>query len=414
MKIFKQLLIAAALCATCAGSAQAQTEVLFTGSTAYRANTMNAILHQLAGNPFTYAYSAATLGASNFAIFHGTISGNAVTVKCTWTGSEGGVQTVSAQVNVLCYNDNVVGTAGGTPSVGTPVLGGNGVNQIPDVDLSDGYQSSSAFFGEFRGTNYPTLTESPNSPVGVVPFKWVVSKTPPAGLTNFTEQNARYLYANGQMPLALISGNHADEGFVVNACGRDPDSGTRLTAMAETHRGSQASVTQYAPCTANEDPCATAHIITTAGGTITHYGVWPASTVNGLTYPIGDGGYSSGGQLALSMGNTSPAGNIAIAYLGTNDADNSAIPNGAVELTYNGSTLGNVGGNYNSVPALTEGKYTFWGYEHLYYRTGTAGVVKTTADAVAGQILNVDAVVFISSMQVQRQGDGQTVTAIYF
>jgi hypothetical protein len=114
------------------------------------------------------------------------------------------------------------------------------------------------------------------------------------------------------------------------------------------------------------------------------------------------------------MGNTSPAGNIAIAYLGTNDADNSAIPNGAVELSYNGSTLGNVGGNYNSVPALTEGKYTFWGYEHLYYRTGTVGVVKTTADAVAGQILNVDAVVFISSMQVQRQGDGQTVTAIYF
>jgi hypothetical protein len=229
-----------------------------------------------------------------------------------------------------------------------------------------------------------------------------------------TEQYARYLYSNGQMPLALFTGNNADEGFVVNAVGRDPDSGTRLITMAETHRGAQASVTQYAPCTAVEDPCATAHIITTAGGTITHYGIWPAETVNGLAYPIGDGGYPSGGQEALATGNTSPAGNIAVAYLGTSDADASAISNGAVELSYNGVLLGNVGGNYNLVTALTEGKYTFWSYEHMYYRSGTAGVVKTTADAIAGQLLTVDSTILISNMQVQRQGDGGTVTAIYF
>jgi hypothetical protein len=420
MKIFKQLLITAVLCVTCAGFAQAQirapldTDVRLTGSTAYRANVHAAITHVLTSG-FTFAYSGSTLGGSTYAIFHGTIGGNPVVIKTSWSGSEGGIQTVSAQLPVLYYDDSVLGTTGGQGNLGTPVVGTNGVTQAPHVAMSDSFQSSSAFFGQFRGTFYPTLTESPNSPVGIVPFKWVVSKTPPTGLTNITEQNARYLYSNGQMPLALFTGNNADEGFIVNACGRDPDSGTRLTFMAETHRGAQASVTQYAPCSVVENPCASGHIITTGGGAITAYGVWPASTVNGLSYPIGDGGYSSGGTLATAMTNTSPAGNIAIAYLGTNDANNTAIPGGAVELTYNGNLLGgNSGTDYNTVTALTEGKYTVWGYEHLYYPSGTTGVVKTSADAIAGQLLSTDAVVRIGSMQVGRQTDGGTVTANYF
>ena len=170
MNTFK-LLLAAVLCAACASFAQAQTDVRFTGSTAFRANTHTAITHVLDAG-FTYAYSGSTLGGSSYAIFHGTISGTPVIIKTSWSGSEGGIQTVSAQLPVLYYTDAVLGTTGGQGSLGAPVNGGNGDTEIPDVAMSDSFQSSSAFFGLYRGHTYPTLQESVNSPVGIVIFKY--------------------------------------------------------------------------------------------------------------------------------------------------------------------------------------------------------------------------------------------------
>jgi hypothetical protein len=406
MKTFK-ILLAAVICATCTSLASAQTTIRLTGSTAYRANTHAAITHILNAG-FTFAFSGANLGGSQYAVFHGTSGGNSVTIKTSWTGSEGGIQTVSHQDNVLFYADSVAGTVGGQANVGTP-SGGNSASEVPDVAMSDTFQSSSQFFGLFRGQNYPTLSESPNSPVGVVPFKFVVAKTsaggPPVGLTNLTSQLAKALFGSGQMALSLFTGNNADETFTVFATGRDPDSGTRLTALAETGVGAVATVKQYQPQNAGNA------VITTSGGTIDHFAPWPASVVNGIPVSTFNGGYASGGQLAAAMGNNTPASTTVVTYLGTNDANGTAIPAGAVELSYNGVTLGgNSATDYNTVTALTEGKYTFWGYEHLYYRNGTGGVVKTVADAVANQLKTTDAVVLISSMKVSRTTDGGKVT----
>ena len=410
MNTFK-LLLAAVLCAACAGFAQAQTDVRLTGSTAYRSNVHSAITHVLDAG-FTFAYSGSTLGGSSYAIFHGTVGGNAVTIKTSWSGSEGGIQTVSASFPVLYYLDSVTGTTGGQGGLGNPVVGTNGDTETPDVAMSDSYQSSSAFFGLYRGTTYPTLTESPNSPVGVVPFKFVVAKTsasgPPPALTNITSQLARDLFSTTGMGLALFTGNNADEGFTVYGTGRDPDSGTRLTALAETGLGAQATVKQFQPQDASNN------VITTSGGTIDHFAPWPAETVNGIPVSVYNGGYSSGGTLAAAMGNNTPANTTTITYLGTNDANNTAIPAGAVELSYCGQFLGGNGStDYNTVTALTEGKYSFWGYEHLYYRSGTSGVVKTTADTVANQLLTTDAVVRLSSMHVSRTTDGGKITQNY-
>jgi hypothetical protein len=211
------------------------------------------------------------------------------------------------------------------------------------------------------------------------------------------------------MGLAMFTGNNADETFSVYASGRDPDSGTRLTTMAETGLGAQATVKQYQPQDVNNI------IITTSGGTIDHFAAWPAETVNGIPISIFNGGYPSGGQLAAAMGNNTPANTTVITYLGTNDANGTAIPAGAVELSYCGQFLGGTTGtDYNLVTALTEGKYTFWGYEHLYYRSGTGGVVQTTADTVANQLLTTDAVVRLSSMHVSRTSDGGKITQNYY
>ena len=275
--------------------------------------------------------------------------------------------------------------------------------------MSDSFQSSSAYFGLYRGNTYPTLTESPNSPVGVVPFKFVVAKTsasgPPAGLTNVTSQLARALFGSGTMALSLFTSNNADENFTVYATGRDPDSGTRLICMAEPGIGAQATVKHYQP----QD--SSGNVITTAGGTIDHFAPWPASIVNGTPVSVFNGGYPSGGQQSFAMGNNTPAGTTLVSYMGTNDANTGAIPNGAVELSYNGVFLGgNAATDYNTVALLTEGKYTLWGYEHLYYRSGTAGVLKTVADTLANQIKTTDAVVLLSNMKVSRTSDGGKVT----
>ena len=406
MKTFK-LLLAALLCATCASLANAQTVIRLTGSTAFRANTHTAITHILDAG-FTYAYSGANLPGSTYAIFHGTVAGNSVTIKTSWSGSEGGIKTVSHQDQVLYYANSVAGTTGGTANVGTPT-GGNSINEIPDVAMSDSYQSSSAYFGLYRGNTYPTLTESPNSPVGVVVFKFIAAKTgaggPPAGLTNMTSQLARALFGSGQMALSLFTGNHADETFTVFATGRDPDSGTRLICMAEPGLGAQTTVKHYQPQDAANN------VITTAGGTIDHFAPWPASIVNGTPVNVFNGGYPSGGQQSFAMGNNTPAGTTLVSYMGTNDANTGAIPNGAVEMSYNGVFLGgNSSTDYNTVTLLTEGKYTLWGYEHLYYRSGTAGVVKTVADILANQILTTDSPVLLSNMKVSRATDGGKVT----
>ena len=73
--------------------------------------------------------------------------------------------------------------------------------------------------------------------VALAGFKWVASKGAPTGLANITPQLAQALWGNGTLPLALFTSSAADEGTLVYATGRDPDSGTRATAFAESGIG---------------------------------------------------------------------------------------------------------------------------------------------------------------------------------
>jgi hypothetical protein len=177
--------------------------------------------------------------------------------------------------------------------------------------------------------------------------------------------------------------------------GRDEDSGTRLDAFAETGFGIFTPPFQYQP-TITGTPG--------ASGMVASIAPWPVNTVNGITYPVGHSGYSSGGTLASVMGtpgSLAGAGGWFISYLSTGDAA-TAVGLGAATMTYNGVAY--------SLPAVQEGQYTFWSYEHLMYPTSLAGNSKTVADQLAKQIHDTDATILLSGMQVGRTVEGGDVT----
>ncbi len=293
------------------------------------------------------------------------------------------------------------------------------------------------FFGTSNGVNYPTLHEASNSPVGVVPFKFVRSHAVPGNaggaVTGVTAQLIRAMATGGGTLLSLFTGNPNDEGTALIFTGRDPDSGTRLSALAETGFGIGAkTVVQYQP----QDSGGVA--VSSTASTITQLALWPAETIDTLPVATGNGGYASGGDLAKAMGAadtittfSNASGDFTfggfITYVGTNDIDPILYVSGtgaatglATELTYNGVKLGppQVSGStasYNNNNNILEGQYTFWSFEHLYYRNGSVNtLVGTVANTVAKQIHDNTAILKIGNLQVTRPGDGQVVTSENF
>jgi hypothetical protein len=377
MKSIKPLILSLSIAAAFAASAEAQTVVTITGSTAFRSATHNAIKNLLtaSGTP-SIAHTGSSLSSASQAIFKGSISGNQVIIKTGWSGSVAGVQTVSRGIAVNFLTNSVLVDNTTTTGVAT----GNEAN-VPDVAMSDTFQAATPF-------TTPVLN---NQTVGVIAFKWVASKGAPAGLTNMTQQLARALYGNGSLPLALFTGSATDQTSTVFATGRDPLSGTRLTTFAESGVGVAATVVQYKP--------------TVASGAVTSQAVWPAETVNGIAFDQGNGGYTSGGSLVTAMQATTAGINgYYVTYMGVSDAD-SAVTGGAVELTWNGVQY--------SPDNLKQGKYTFWGYQHLMYPSTLSGTKKTVADAIATQIRTFDSPILLSDMKVERAVDGGQIVPRY-
>ena len=385
MKSLKTILLASFLAVACALPASAQTVVRITGSTAFRSATHTAITNIFAAG-FTFGYTGASASGASQQIYTGTVSGNSVIIKTSWSGAVGGVQTVARNINVNFLPNSTPQSTGGTSGA---TVGAE--SALPDVCMTDNYQSSTIF-------PTPALVDQV---VGVVLFKWVASIGAPAGLANINPQQAQALFGNGDLALALFTGLSSDRTTLIPpnndvarvfATGRDPDSGTRLTTFAESGVGVNSQVVQYEP--------------TISGSAVTGHAPWHPITVNGIPVPLGNGGYSSGGTLATTMTKTTLAGigGYYVSYLSTSDAA-TAIAGGAKELTYNGIPF--------SLTAVQEGQYTFWGYEHLMYRSTYTGVGKTVADILAQRILNFDSPVLLSAMKVSRPTDGGLVTPNY-
>ncbi len=398
MKLFK----IAALALVALGSAEvasAQTKIYITGSTAYRSSTHTAIMKLLGSTNGTslpagssYGYTGGSLSGANAAIFKGVYNSANVTIKVSWSGSAGGVQTVAATNNnftVGFLTDNQTTSQTGTSGLADPRATTAPVRdaQVPQVAFSDCYQSSTPFLGNFNGVAYSTLIDTI---VGVIPFEWVKSKGAAAGITNMTPLLAQAQWVGtGTLPLAMYTGNATDQGTLVYATGRDSDSGTRTIALAESGIGVFTAIQQYN--TGNE----------TGGNAV----LYPVQTVNGIVSPLGEGGENSGGTLAgnTRMGKTGLA-NSYVSYMGINDVG-TLVGLGGGRLTWNGFSY--------SLTAVQQGQYSFWSYLHVAHKSSLSGTPLAFTNGLINQLLTVDGSPLLSSMNVVRGTDGGVITADY-
>ncbi len=438
MKLQRILATGALALAVVASSAQADVVIRIAGSSAYRSAVNSAITSLLGDSKLgiLIADGATSVDKSNVALFSGTATntisttynGDAYTIPagtriivCTsWTGSVAGVYSLANSGNTS--RGFIPATAPVTAGV-TGSAAASDTTSAVDIAMSDVFLDTA---NGVLGTSWTTdeIQEAGGGTykgIGVCPFKWVVSGTN-TGLTNVSTQNVHTIYKTGYISKnLLINGAAATSATAakVYGFGRDSDSGTRLTAFADTDLGATFLPVQYGITNTSSS----SRVLGSSGSYVT---LTPSSVVNTISYSDGQGGYSSGGTLATAIGaigtgsftGIASGTDAAIAYLSVSDA--ASIVSGAsitaTELTYNGVpyTLGNV---YN-------GAYTFWSYEHMFYRINDTpdngsdtgifaealayNLLHTTVPAKAGTDVTSGSATYVdvTKMIVKRNTDG--------
>ena len=366
------------------GHASAATKVFdITGATAFRASSNNAIIQILGGpNVTQYAYTGTQgLAGSNRAIFVGTMSafpGDTIIVRASWSGSTQGIKDVADQ-NAIQFltTANPVSPAGinlGQGSNPAPLF----ENSIPQWSFSDVDQ---------------LLSERPNhpfqgGPVGVVPFMFLAGEGSPAALNNMTDQLHAALWSQGQLPVAMFTGNTADTKIVL-ATGRNNGSGTRATILAETQYGAFTGVTQFGATWAADSDRMTGSLSTITefgnGGNSSNSGVRDIITRNpaGVTF------------------NGDPVDVVFVSYLTISDAL-AAKTEGAREMTYNGVAF--------SAENVKKGSYSLWGYQQFYLDNDATNDEKTFdaafRAAIPATLNGIDAIPLTQMSVVRTGGDG--------
>ncbi len=207
-----KILVSLAAGAMLASLAQAQTEVVITGSTAFRSITQDRIENYVL-MPGWILVKATNASGVELRTYTGTLTntgagglnGTAGTVRTSFTGSAQGMIDVKQGNQIPCAG----------PTTGTIV------NRTPDIALSD----------VFPGSATPPLKDSDfdsRVKVGVVPFLFAVNNNlANGGVTNITRDQALLVMtATGSMPDTFLGGTTGD---VIYLCGRDSGSGTRIS-----------------------------------------------------------------------------------------------------------------------------------------------------------------------------------------
>lgn len=373
----KAILLASAGLAGVASAQDASIPVDLTGSTAGRSAVHSAIQAVLTGE--TTVYDTASASSAARVIYKGTFGGKTYTIRTSWSGSVNGVRDVIQGLTTNTFFDPAdadVTAAQADPAAATAAgflltATGNSLGNAPEIGYSDVFSTSTTTTG---------LTVEDE--VGIIPFKWFKNDGAPAGLNNMTPSLARSLYgAIGEQPLMLWTGDSADSGTSVFAIGRNADSGTRITTMAECGHGVFRTVSQYTA--------------TVASDTITLSGTY------------GNNGSSSGSGVAAILAAKSP-GSAVVGYLGASDWA-AAVTGGGTELPWNGVTLGTAVGWENKIRS---GQYTFWGYLHMN-RMALSGDALAFYNALRDQLKANPGSSLIkddAAMLVERSGDGSPVT----
>jgi len=394
--LFKYSAIAAAMLLA---QQAAAVDIVITGSTAFRSATHTAIANMMTGETVAHSHATA-LSSANQSTFKGTIAGisGTVYVFCSWSGSATGIIAVanSTAVSVITAGQVDALSSGTTNANITPSS-----TMVPRMAFSDVYKESTSAASA-------ALTDSRPA---VIPFRFVKNRGSSASLTNVTAQHYRSLWNNNTAPLGLFTGNIADTTTVISL-GRDNGSGTRITVMAESKFGIGNLVQQWKATTTG-----------TAGstGVVTKAQIWGVGDGVGSTV-AGNGGYSSGSNIATVMGCTSSGVElyeadgtslidtkdvILLSYMGLSDTS-TATGTGATALPYEGV-------NYTA-DAVYNGSYTLWGYLHLYYPTLTTdeSTFRTglNTQLASSSVLGANGLLF-SAMQCARTSDGGIVTPSY-
>jgi hypothetical protein len=376
MKLIKSLTLAAAvLGAVTTGNAQDVIDI--TGSTAGRSAVHQSILAVL--NNETYVYNGSNFNGAGRVLFRGDLGATPVVVRTAWSGSAAGVRDVAQNNSSVWFINNTA--AGASPLNGGVISTGDGVNtttnlaqDVAEIAFSDVFQSSTIYTSPVLSDDF----------AGIIPFKFYTSPDAPTNVVNMWPNVAQKIWGTGFVPVALLTGNSGDTNKFAFATGRDPESGTRITTMAEIGYGVFNNVQQYQP--------------TIVSNAVTALALWPAGT-----YVEGNGGYSSGSSVKTAVSATPAFSNNKglISYLGSSDWTTNSR-----ELTYNGVS-------YSSENVI-QGKYTFWGYLHQMKQTSLSGTALTFYNSLLTQVQSdVSWLVRNSQMQVSRAADGGLISPKY-
>jgi hypothetical protein len=430
MKSLKSLVLTSVFAAGLAGSASANTTayIHIVGAPAYRQNSndsISAVVATFASAGLTATSATSTTASAiesakqnqwkipNFS------SGVDLIINASYTGSTAGFESV-ASAGTGGVTQKFI--ADGTGTVASPTVGASASSVItPDntwVTLSDTFQGTTIFNGSvtlYGGAgntlpfthNYQTLNATP---LGVEPYRFVVSPGAPASFTNINAVQAQALFASGSLPLSFFTGNNADEGTTVYALSRDGGSGSRLIALNETGyetAGIQVAIATYKP--------------TVTGGTLDSENSRVGGTIASGTPPVypvgvvpstgiydgsaGDVGYPSFGTtdqtgLLLAVTSSHPSNELFVTYLNVDDS-NEASAAGAKILSYNGVTY--------STSAVAEGNYTFWSYEQLFAPATQSSAAASFSTLLANEFPTY-AEVPLSALNVSRSVDGGPIS----
>lgn len=422
------------------GGLSAQTVIRIVASNGDRTATQTAISNLLSpgwtfqgvgGNATAANLSVAT--GANFGAWKGTYGSTPVVIKVSFAGALAGIAAVAGNTDQRF----VVTDGSGTGTVPNPLTGTQlGVDYEfgkADFGLSTNFQATSPFNGLYEGVNYSPVVEEN---VGVSPLGFYASPGFPASGANITTQLAQLLYTSGSVPLALFTGDFAnDSNKIVYAIGRNTDAGQRFGAYAEVGLGTSTAVQVWRP-TFSTAQTTTSNI--TFGGVVGSHELWPEETVSGIFSPLGSGGFSSGALLAqhltVTLGPDAYKGRYTDEFTGTTqflypdatagyyigyvtpgDAANRILgANGVIPAANRGVAL-----SYNGVPLTDDnvrnGRYTAWLYNRIIKpQSGLSTFKLGFANALRDRIKTVDAVqggglIDDATFKVRRTVDGGLV-----
>jgi hypothetical protein len=402
MKKSITLLAGLAAAAISTQASAADLVVRFTGSSAFR-TLVDTKLTAASPSGLGYTRQAGAAG-STYQVYTKVTdtpnTGDKTIITTSWTGSVAGIKTVASgdgTVNFLPTDSTV------SAPVLTPTPNFTPVQAIPDIAFSDVFQSSTLY-------TTPALTKTK---VGVVQFRALTNYGSPITKVNYQQLRALFSTSTG-LPLSVFTGNSADT-TKVYGIGRDPDSGTRITLLAESGIGANSTVTHWQP-----------HVSATATTTIDTLIPWPVSTAFGVTFDEGNGGFASGGDLAKIMrydtSSVSVSGGTAapcyfISFAGTSDANTVIAAHNPPTTVGAGPgkilTIENADADGASLATLAsdiaQGKNPMWSYEWCYHNGLTGDKATLYTDLTTLMAGSQNGGLGLADMKVQRLIDGGTI-----